>query len=160
MSKIEIKERKLSENISKIGITSRVVYALVQKPQLDFNREGYENSIGIIVDGEAYLKLQDLGLQHKTRMYGEKKRFIKLKVPASSKETSNVLVIDKDNKPFTELVGDDSLCTITLRLDKLPNGKTKAHLEAVRVLEHKEYVGKNSFGEDKSKFKPTPEEVF
>lgn len=141
---IKLEIQKISENKTLIRLTTKVIYAMVQKPTLNYSGDGYENQVCPLLDTETYLQLSDLGVTHKAKKYKEDPslRYIKLKKDAPSRDESGVVVVDKNNKRISDIVGDGSLCTVGIQVDEFEyNGskKTKVHLLGLRVLELVEY---------------------
>lgn len=139
---IKLDVTKIDDKKILIKLTTKVIYAMVQKPVPKYAGTGYENQVCPLLDFKTYKELKRLGVTHGMHEYDDDYIYIKLKKDAPSSTESGVVVVDKNNKRITDIVGDESLCTVGLQIDTFDfqgKAKTKTHLLGLRVLELKEY---------------------
>ena len=129
-----------------MAITQGVaMWAFVQKPTANFNRDGYEYSIDVQLTPAEAKKLKDEGLNVRDR---DGIPTIKFKLPAERKDgTKNDApkVVDADNMPLTGPgIGNGSKVRVKYRTYDWEFGRKKgksAALVAVQVVDLVPYAG-------------------
>jgi hypothetical protein len=120
------------------------MWAKVHRPVANYNKDGYEYTIDLIVDKEEAAKLKEVGATVREKG-GD--LVVKFKLKVERKDGSKnepPLIVDADKMPTKEEIGNGSKVRVQYRTYDWEFGKKKGTsiaLQAVQVLELVEFKG-------------------
>lgn len=130
----------------------KVKWAHVHEPNNNFPPPSW--SVNVYLNGEQLNAVKAEGIPFKTDddgAYIQAKRKVKT---VSGKDMKPPRVVDMAKQPFTKEIGNGSICNVIITPYEWEfNKKTGkgAWLDAIQVVEWKEYVGSEDFGEPEAK---------
>jgi hypothetical protein len=147
---INNRRMNMSNDIKKIVIkNTRVKWAKVQEPALTFDEDGMEYSLDLELSDKQIASLRKSGMSDKTKAKEDEDgtKYVTFRKPTHSragKELVPLKIVDRNKKPFTELLGNGTVVNIVLALLAYDGKFGKGVVirpEAIQVIDHVEYAG-------------------
>lgn len=131
------------KDIENITLKDCVVkWAIVHKPRTDKLNPtaGPMFTVSVALSQERFDKLKAKGLHPNTQLKLDEedgRRYMKLKAKALTSEgkPNPVFVLDKDDNPLTDLIGNGSKCDVFCSLIKTTEGTAIIRLKGLQVLD-------------------------
>ena len=140
----------MSNGIKKIVIkNAKVKWAKVQEPALTFDEDGKEYSLDLELSDNQIASLRKSGMSPKTKekVDADGTKYITFRKPTHSRQGKELVplkIVDRNKKPFTELLGNGTVVNIVLCLLAYDGKFGKGVVirpEAIQVVDHVEFSG-------------------